>query len=162
MTPLATTAGAWLETEIVQLTTAIWEATLGLAIEPIAAFPEACAAQPGMDGLVTISGDWHGAVAVQMPVPLTRIVAGIMFRLDASLVSADDVVDAIGEITNQTGGNVKSLMPRASTLSLPTVTPSQGYALPVPDLDVSTRVVFACGDSAFVVTLLAQKSGATL
>ena len=153
--PLVTTTGAWLEPELIQVTTAIWEATLGLAIEPIAAFPDGCAAQPGMDGLVTIAGDWAGAVAVQMPVPLARVVAGIMFRLDAAEVSADDVVDAIGEIANQTGGNVKALMPGASTLSLPAVAPSEGYGLRLPDMDVVTRVVFACGDSAFVVTLLA-------
>ena len=53
------------------------------------------------------------------PEPLTgETVATVM--LDGA-VDPDDVVDAVGELVNMIGGNVKSLMPAPCTLGLPMV-----------------------------------------
>jgi CheY-specific phosphatase CheX len=159
MTPeaLVTTAGAWLEPEIAQLSGYIWQSTLGLEIYPIPVFPPELAALPTMDGFINITGDWQGALALQVPVPLAERVASIMFSLDRRRPTAEDVLDALGEITNQTGGNVKSLMPGVCHLSLPAVVRGSDYTIHLRGTEVVTRVVLACEDSAFIVNLLAAR-----
>lgn len=152
----ATTAGSFLEPEIGQLTGYIWQSTLDLTVEPIDSFPPALAGQPTIDGLINITGDWCGVVVLQLPQALASRVAGIMFKLGTGTPTLDDVYDALGEITNQIGGNLKGLLSGRCHLSLPAVVQGTDYAVRVPGTGVVTRVVFACDDSAFVVTLLAS------
>ncbi|GAA3801764.1 chemotaxis protein CheX [Nocardioides panacisoli] len=71
---------------------------------------------------VTVSGGWEGSVTVE----LTTYVAGALTTTMLDLphdaeVSDADVADAVGELVNMLGGNVKSLMPGPSVLSLPSV-----------------------------------------
>ena len=71
---------------------------------------------------VTVSGGWQGIVTVE----LTSYVAGALTTTMLDLppdadVADGDVADAVGELVNMLGGNVKSLMPGPSVLSLPSV-----------------------------------------
>ena len=78
---------------------------------------------------VTVSGPWNGAVvltcAPSTAEELTRVVlrAHLPEHLDS-----EDVDDALGELANVLGGNIKSLLPGPSQLGLPEVghTPSSG------------------------------------
>jgi chemotaxis protein CheX len=151
---LVTTAGTWLEPEIAQLSGYIWQSTLGLEVYPIETFPAALTAQPTVDGFINITGDWQGAVVLQLPVTLAERIASIMFSLGRRQPTIEDMLDALGEITNQTGGNLKALMPGTCHLSLPAVVRGDNYTLRLPGTDVMTRVVLACEDSAFIVNLL--------
>ena len=47
-----------------------------------------------------------------------------MFGSAPDVVTDAEVVDALGELTNMIGGNVKSLLPAPSQLSLPMVSDS--------------------------------------
>ena len=154
---LVTTAGAWLEPEIAQVSGYIWQATLGLEIVPLDSFPAALAEQPTVDGFINITGDWQGAVALQLPVPLAERVASIMFSLGRRHPTAEDVLDALGEITNQTGGNIKALVGGTCHLSLPAVVRGSDYSIRLPGTEVVTRVVLGCEDSAFIVNLLSAR-----
>jgi chemotaxis protein CheX len=62
-----------------------------------------------------------------------------------------ELVDAIGEIANMTGGNVKALLPGPSVLSLPEV--AAGTAAAVPGRPVS-RLAFAVDSSPLVVAVV--------
>jgi chemotaxis protein CheX len=50
-----------------------------------------------------------------------RNAAGALLGIDLGDVTGEDVTDALGELANIIGGNVKSLMPDPSALSLPVV-----------------------------------------
>lgn len=154
---LLTTAGAWLEPEIAQLSGYIWQSTIGLEVFPLDSFPAALADQPTVDGFINITGDWQGAVALQLPVALAERVASIMFSLGRRQPSAEDVLDALGEITNQTGGNIKALVGGTCHLSLPAVVRGSDYSIRLPGTEVVTRVVLGCEDSAFIVNLLSVR-----
>jgi CheY-specific phosphatase CheX len=52
--------------------------------------------------------------------------------------------DALGEITNMTGGNIKALLPGACHLSLPAVVEGTSYTIRVPSTRIVTRVPFEC------------------
>jgi chemotaxis protein CheX len=50
-----------------------------------------------------------------------RNVAAALLGVDLDDVTPEDVRDALGELANIIGGNVKSLMPEPAALSLPVV-----------------------------------------
>lgn len=68
---------------------------------------------------VAVNGVWHGSVVVELSDPAAREIATLM--LDTENIETDEMLDAIGELANIIGGNVKSLMPEPSVLALPTV-----------------------------------------
>jgi chemotaxis protein CheX len=69
---------------------------------------------------VAIRGDWTGTVTLEMAPDTAETAARTMLHLDA--VEDGDVTDALGELVNMIGGNIKSLLPSGSTLGLPIVT----------------------------------------
>ena len=75
-----------------------------------------------LTGVVSIDGDWQGHVTFTCPRPAADDVARALLGLRADeAVSADDVTDALGEVTNIVGGHVKSLCAGNNTLGLPQV-----------------------------------------
>lgn len=147
--------GGDLGQEIATLSENIWLSVLGLSLHPSAAQGKALPGGPTVDGIVTISGDWQGAVIVQMPQPLAAKVATIMFSLGTNEPTLEDVQDALGEITNMTGGNLKALMPGSCHLSLPAVIDGNDYRIRIPTARVLTRVLFECDGLPAVVSLVA-------
>jgi chemotaxis protein CheX len=105
----------------------VWATFLGEE-EPL--FPALEAADPAgttWSAAVTISGGWQGMVTVRLPEPLARILTQQMLGTDGDPAAGadEDLVDATGELVNVIGGNVKSLVPGPSTLSLPVVAPGR-------------------------------------
>ena len=58
-------------------------------------------------------------------------VAEAMFAADPGSLSADEVSDALGELTNMVAGNVKALLPESCAISLPTVALGTNYKINV-------------------------------
>jgi CheY-specific phosphatase CheX len=143
--------------DIVRLTEDIWGSTLGVFTCPTDDHPGALAHRKTVDGMIHIAGRWRGTVMVQMAHDLARRVATIMFRLDGQPPSDADVHDAIGEITNMTGGSIKGLIDGECFLSLPAVVEGQGYEFSVPGTRVVNRVSFACEGEPFVVSVVAPE-----
>jgi chemotaxis protein CheX len=114
-----------------QLVESVWQTLMGSA--PSSYVPGAPPTDSGewMTGTVRISGEWTGTVAVSCPVESVRQQAARMFDLTPESVSPDDMRDALGEIANVLGGNLKSLMPAPTRLSLPEVgTPASASSAP--------------------------------
>ncbi|NYI99835.1 chemotaxis protein CheX [Nocardioides thalensis] len=114
--------------DVYELTAEVWSSLLGNAI-PLLSRP----VPPGTpfdpagawSASVSVSGGWHGMVTVELTEYAARTLTRAMLALpdetpDDELGDAD-VADAVGELVNMVGGNVKSLMPGPSTLSLPAV-----------------------------------------
>jgi chemotaxis protein CheX len=72
-----------------------------------------------MRASVQIRGDWDGAVTLEMSPAAALTAARTM--LTAEEVEHEDVLDALGELVNMIGGNIKSLLPSGSALGLPMV-----------------------------------------
>lgn len=71
---------------------------------------------------VTVTGGWHGVVTVELDEAVAQQLSARMLALpDDEAVADVDIADAVGELVNMVGGNVKSLMPGPSVLSLPAV-----------------------------------------
>jgi len=70
---------------------------------------------------VGIVGTYDGHVVVSCTEAASRDVASALFAMPAVEVTEDEVGDDLGELANVLGGNVKSMLPAPSTMSLPTV-----------------------------------------
>ena len=113
----------FLEQEITQVASTVWETVLGLNLVRCESAPRVD--EPMVAGVVSVSGAWEGSVTIETSVDMARQAAATMFGLDPDAASSEDTQDAIGELTNMTGGNVKSLLPEPCQLSLPTVVEGQ-------------------------------------
>lgn len=105
--------------DVVALAEEVWTSFLG-ADEPLLPGTPIQDDATVVSATVTVSGAWEGVISLQVPADLARTIASLML---GGLPEVDDadVSDAIGELVNMVGGNVKSLMPGPSTLSLPVV-----------------------------------------
>jgi len=78
---------------------------------------------------VTITGPWDGAVVVTCGRDTAAELTRALLREHAPAeLGDDDVEDALGEIANVVGGNVKAVLPGPSALGLPRT----GATPPVP------------------------------
>lgn len=73
-------------------------------------------------GCIQISGAWQGAVVLQTTDEFARNAASRMLCIEWDDLSSADIQDAMAELTNMIGGNIKSQVPGPSYLSLPSVT----------------------------------------
>lgn len=109
------------------VTAEVWSSLLGEAIPLIPRpVPPGTPFDPGSwSASVSVNGGWQGMVTVELTEYAARTLTRAMLALpdespDDELGDAD-VADAVGELVNMVGGNIKSLMPGPSALSLPSV-----------------------------------------
>jgi chemotaxis protein CheX len=90
-------------------------------VEPLIPIAGGGAAHTGVVASVSISGGWSGHVVVSCSTDAAKQAAAAFLMMDATEVSTADVADVMGELANIVGGNVKSMLPAASFVSLPHV-----------------------------------------
>ncbi|WP_162599675.1 chemotaxis protein CheX [Nocardioides solisilvae] len=77
---------------------------------------------PDWSASVSVKGEWNGVVALEMTTSGAQRLTRSMLGLETSEELVDgDLVDAIGEMVNMIGGNVKGLVRGPCRLSLPLV-----------------------------------------
>jgi chemotaxis protein CheX len=126
--------------EVRSLVEAVWASVLGWEVQP-AEWGAAADPEEVLVGSVRISGSWEGEVRLGCPADLARGASGAMFGLPPEAVTPADVADALGELTNILGGNLKGLLPGVNALGLPAVTEGPGAA---PDAEPLVRAGFRC------------------
>ena len=141
------------ENEIIRYTEDIWKSILDLDVKKSEEAFSPLGGESILAGCVHITGSWEGAVALDCPVELAKKVASIMFQLKEDETTTDLVEDGLGELTNMTGGNIKSLLPEPCYLSLPAVTMTQ-HGLRVPGSELISTVTFHCWGYKFRVSVL--------
>ncbi|GGM88181.1 chemotaxis protein CheX [Dactylosporangium sucinum] len=97
----------------------VWTAYLGTT--PAARPAQVPAGRAELTASVCIAGAWLGHVVLRAGLPAAGAIAAAMLELDPAAVKPDDVQDAAGELMNIVTGNVKSLLPQPSHVSLPQV-----------------------------------------
>lgn len=70
---------------------------------------------------VSVTGAWRGHVVLSSSSVAAKNAAAALLGLDFEEVTTEDIADALGELANIIGGNVKSLLPEPCALSLPHV-----------------------------------------
>lgn len=142
------------DTDIVKVVSLICTSVLGLECIPAA---ELSTALPmAMTACVQITGSWQGAVVLACPENFAAHAAAVMFNLPADDRNPTDMQDAIAELTNMIGGNIKGLLQvnEACHLSLPAVVAGPAYAARVPGSRLLKQVLLDCDGQTIVVYVL--------
>ena len=145
-----------LENDLTALTGGVWESFLGLRAEPVGPAPPAGGSF--YTSCVHISGGWEGSVHLVMPEELARTAAAAMFGLPVEEVSAAELADAVGELANVIGGNVKGMIDEPCALSLPLVASGRDVSVSQPGAEVLQSVTLATAGHTFTVAVHARPS----
>ncbi|GEP40208.1 hypothetical protein NPS01_38710 [Nocardioides psychrotolerans] len=135
----------------------VWSAFLGPEDPLLPALPDT-----GLGDGVTwsaatsVTGAWNGVVTVEIPDVVAQTATERMLGLaPGEDLSTEDVADAVGELVNMIGGNVKSLMPGPSALSLPLV--ARGTIASPSDLTEVSCLDLTWAGSPLRVSVLARR-----
>jgi Chemotaxis phosphatase CheX len=131
--------------DIVVIAQDVWSSFLDLQLEPAGGSADAPAPvdDDAMTGAIEVLDTWRGHVVLECTREMARSMAAAMFLLGREAVGDADVADALGELTNMIGGNIKSLLPAPSRLSMPSV--HDGSWLPPAGATLVNHVDFAAG-----------------
>jgi len=128
--------------QITAIAQEVWESFLGRSLLPHPMGPHAPALEgQTVTGCVHVSGEWNGSVFLSCDSETAAAAAEAMFAADPGSLSSDEVSDALGELTNMVGGNIKSLLPAPSRLSVPTIAVGASGAVRIPGAVLLDRVV---------------------
>jgi chemotaxis protein CheX len=115
--------------DLLSITAQVWESFLDPeGTSPL--LPETGPAPIDILAAVSVTGAWQGHVVVECSTAAARHAAAALLGVDTAEVSEDDVADALGELANIIGGNVKVLLPEPCALSLPYVAAADGARWP--------------------------------
>jgi len=108
-------------------------------------------------GCVHLSGAYTGSIMLSCSGSAARDAAAALFSMQPGDVTQNEIIDAIGELANMVGGNVKSMLPGPSVLSLPAVVQGQ---LAVPGAHVVREVHLTWRNEPLAVSLWQQAAQA--
>lgn len=142
------------DAQIEEVTESIWDSILGLKVTP--AEPDRLSGGDDrfLTACVQITGEWAGAVTLDCPTAFARRAAQIMFESEPDEIELEDLEDALGELANMLGGNIKNLLPGSSQLSLPAVTEGRDYTVSVPGSEMVNHVGFKTEGYPITISVL--------
>lgn len=103
---------------------------------------------------IYFTGIWNGAVLIECPMAMAFEFTARLMDIPKPVQFDNDVFDAMGELVNMVGGNLKSVLPRGVSLSLPSVVEGSSYSVRVGGANHLRRFSFDGPDGPFWVTLV--------
>jgi chemotaxis protein CheX len=132
----------------------VFQTMLGMQVQPVALPWPPKPHGELITASISLTGSWKGAVLVECGQHEAFRFTTQMIGIDLPTEFNDDVRDAIGELANMVGGNLKSALPGGVGLSLPTVVWGHDYSLQICRAGTAERWVFKGDDVTFAVTLV--------
>ena len=131
--------------QIAEIARSVWASFLGMTLSDLE-IPESAATNEwhSASATVQISGSWNGSVILSCSAGLARKAAAAMFELAEDNLDDGEVADALGELVNILGGNLKCLLPEPSQLSLPTVSLGAAHMVTVPGAGLLDHAELEC------------------
>jgi chemotaxis protein CheX len=151
-----------IEKELGRITENCWTSILGVEIRQSNSTVCTEGDEEFFSSFVQITGSWQGSVALDCGRDLAVRVAAAMFGLPARELQGEEIRDALGEMTNVIGGNVKTLLPEGCRISVPTVIRGRSYEIAFPQTRILGQLTYQSEERLLRVTLREQASaGAT-
>ncbi|MDY7101967.1 MAG: chemotaxis protein CheX [Actinomycetota bacterium] len=147
--------------DVAMLVGDVWSSIVGIELAPTG--PSEQSTERSLTGMINIEGDWNGTVTVHVSAELALAAAASMFGMEPEETTAAEIEDALGEITNMTGGGIKALVPGLAQLSLPTVVKGADYEIKIPRSHPIKELWFTANQNAVTITVFEGEpsSGAT-
>jgi chemotaxis protein CheX len=139
--------------DIAEITRDVWSSFLSLELDIAPGDPTKALPGASFTGCVHVSGEWNGSIFLQASSAHAVAAAEAMFAADPGSLSDDEICDALGELTNMVGGNIKSLLPAPSKLSIPTVAQGEAYTVRVPGASLVDAATLVCAVGPVHITV---------
>lgn len=136
--------------EIADVVRTIWEAVFQWDLEEVAEQELG----PARTGFIQVAGVWEGAIVCVASEELVQEITSHLFRLGPGELTVELLHDALGELTNMIGGNLKALLPGPSFLCLPAVIQGSNYSICVPSAQEVAEATFLSRGRPMTVRLL--------
>lgn len=138
------------EVNIARIAEDVFQTMLGIGVERLEG--SMARAHNSLTASVHFAGEWKGALLIECGVPQALAFTSMLMP-GLSPTSIDgDVRDAMGEIANMIGGNLKPLLPPGVALSMPSVVEGSDYAVHLCRGKQVEAVHFASPPGGFCVT----------
>ncbi|MFN7938571.1 MAG: chemotaxis protein CheX [Bryobacteraceae bacterium] len=140
------------QSETAQIVSDVFLTMLGMEVE--ATFDQ-WTPQPGtMTAAIFFAGSWKGAVLIECSERQACCWTAKLMSIPEPEGITDDVRDAMGEIANMVGGNLKSVLPAGVGLSMPSVVQGRDYSLRVCGGNLVNRQSFVGPYGQFWITFV--------
>ncbi len=125
-------------------------------LEPVTKF--SCS----ITGMVGLVGTYSGVMSIHCPRPLALKITSNMLGMEVEEVeqAEEDVNDALGEIANMLGGQVKMVLSTGGmdiNISIPTVISGEAYSINSMAESDCVIIPFNTGEERFLVSLKLKK-----
>ncbi len=112
-----------------------------------------CPAGNLVTSYVQLTGDWNGTIFLECTCRQARSFAGLILSADPPAAVDDNVRDALGELANVIGGNMKCGLSTAARLSMPTVMDGGDCVARLFGGEERERLTFQSSEGHFWVTI---------
>jgi chemotaxis protein CheX len=145
--------------DIAQIALDVWSGMLALdaVVSPGIVQPD----DANVTGSIHVTGPNDHLVSLETTLGGARTFAAAMFGMPEDEVSEEEVSDAVGELTNMVGGNIKGLLPQPSQLSLPVVASGHVQALRVPGAEALHQVCLVSVGAPVLITVWSRPTEST-
>ena len=141
------------EQEVFHIVEMVWLSILNLPIEQSREEIHVSSQGYALARCVHIRGAWNGTIVLCCSDRLAHKAAAVMFSDEAGQEPLDKVYDAVGELANMVGGNLKALLPGPSQLSVPAPIENSDYQDLVRDAQPQNRLAFQCDGEPFLIAI---------
>ncbi len=142
-----------IQSELNTITKMIWESSVDSKVLPVTCIPDNIIPCKTHSACVHILGGWHGSISIECEQTLTEKVARKMLHLGDKKVTKEDWSSVLKELTNVTGGNIKSLLGHNCILSTPNAWEGENFSFKVPESTVFLTLDFSFLESYFRVRI---------
>jgi chemotaxis protein CheX len=140
------------QTEVSQIVGDVFQTMLRVEVVP--AYQAWTPRAGDITAAIFFAGAWMGAALVECSEEQARIWTGRLLSIAEPNEINDDVRDALGELVNMVGGNLKSVLPGGVGLSMPSVVEGKQYSLQICGTNMIDRQCFHSSDGPFGITLV--------
>jgi len=112
-----------------------------------------------ISGVIGLAGTHKGVLAIHIPNKVAMAITSAFLGMDVDEIN-EDVEDAVGELANMLGGNVKSILSengRDISLSLPSTITGQDYDFQPTNEAERIIIPFRCDAGEFAIDLQLEK-----
>ncbi len=116
----------------------------------------AAPAKESLLATIQITGQWMGSVVISLSPDAARATAAAMLSISPDEATDADQQEVAAELVNMIGGNLKSLLPPPSYLSIPAVVTGDDFGQRMHGAALIDDVAFAWEGGALRVRLYAK------
>jgi chemotaxis protein CheX len=140
------------QAEVAQIVIGVFDTMLALDVEQA---EQGWFERPNsITSAIFFAGERKGGVLIETTEDQACHWTSRLMSLPVRETVADDVQDAMGEIANMIGGNLKPVLPRGVQLSMPTVVRGSDYSLTICGGNLVQRQCFRSEGKVFWVSLV--------